>query len=820
MRQHILALSIILLAAGSLHAQDEFEKIPKFTAKVTGVTVGFRSFDPTAVTGQFKLALWAPVYIDVWAGQKGIKKKAAPFLEVESFDTEGIGTIYRIPVDEMEKLDRRTYIAYTKPGSALGSSEVKVSLHYDGEVIPGPEHRGSPAMPFLNNHLILSLGSKLPNLKEAFGLLNPRAQNAEFDPFGVGARMAAFEFDVKRLPDLWFGYQGVDLIFLSTDNNRFLSELANDKTNRLGALAQWVRRGGRLVIPVAYENQAFLEKVLTSAAWTPPVPVVPPANPGDVEADAVNTVRAVEAWVGPGRPFRSEKPIVLAKLAPKNVPNGVWEPLLTEGGRPIAVRMPYGLGSITLLAFSLDTGPFARWEGRADFLKTLIVKVGSRVNPDVQEQMIRRGDMSTPDITTDLQKTLEAVDVDVVPFGYVALFIILYIIIVGPVDYFVLKYVFKKLEWTWITFPTVVIAVSVAAYFTAYALKGNDMKVNKVDIIDFDLRTDLDAGFKTRKAYAYGHSYIMLFSPRIQNYTVGLEPSPSFWGSKPEERPLCADMVTWMGRPELDGPGGLRQSGSQGFFRRPYSYAEDATGLIGVPIPVWTTRSFTAAWEAALPQIPFESKLVFHTKEVGGKELKITGTLKNNLSVDLEDVYLFYGDRAYQIAKQWPGAAAKAKPLEVSISAQEPGDLSNFLNPRSGESPRKFGTRAGKGTYNPTSLIKQAMFFEVTEKGNSSRNHALRFLDLSWRIKPEARFNDESGSEVLREAILYARVPFQWGASETVNNSGVAPTSLWLGAIPGQMDRNGNFIPQPEMSGTMGQDTYVRILLPVVRAAE
>src|SRR5205085_228522 len=96
------------------------------------------------------------------------------------------------------------------------------------------------------------------------------------------------------------------------------------------------------------------------------------------------------------------------------------------------------------------------------------------------------------DITSRLQQELDNFDVNVVPFGYVALFIILYILVVGPLDYFVLKHVFHKLEWTWITFPLVVLTVSIAAYFTAYALKGNDLKINKVDLVDFDMRTDLD----------------------------------------------------------------------------------------------------------------------------------------------------------------------------------------------------------------------------------------------------------------------------------------------------------------------------------------
>ena len=38
------------------------------------------------------------------------------------------------------------------------------------------------------------------------------------------------------------------------------------------------------------------------------------------------------------------------------------------------------------------------------------------------------------------------------------------------------------MELTWITFPTIVVSVSLLAYFAAYRLKGNDLLVNKVDV--------------------------------------------------------------------------------------------------------------------------------------------------------------------------------------------------------------------------------------------------------------------------------------------------------------------------------------------------
>src|SRR5437588_10081172 len=84
-------------------------------------------------------------------------------------------------------------------------------------------------------------------------------------------------------------------------------------------------------------------------------------------------------------------------------------------------------------------------------------------------------------------------DITVISFGWVALFILIYIIIVGPLDYLFLKKVVKRLELTWITFPAVVLVVSAAAYFTAYYLKGNDLKINKLDVVDIDLTPAVDA---------------------------------------------------------------------------------------------------------------------------------------------------------------------------------------------------------------------------------------------------------------------------------------------------------------------------------------
>src|SRR5205823_2036222 len=187
---------------------------------------------------------------------------------------------------------------------------------------------------------------------------------------------------------------------------------------------------------------------------------------------------------------------------------------------PVVMQGPAGLGRVTVVALDLDQPPFTRWSGSTEFWKQLLARAGPRIpasaatNPNVfnyaQDRSSADGQLRT------INGQLESFEgVPVISFGWVALFILLYILVVGPIDYLFLKKVVKRLELTWITFPTVVIAVSAAAYFTAYALKGNDLRINKVDLVDIDLGTK----------QSYGRTWFSLFSPRIQNYTIGVEPA-------------------------------------------------------------------------------------------------------------------------------------------------------------------------------------------------------------------------------------------------------------------------------------------------------
>ena len=204
------------------------------------------------------------------------------------------------------------------------------------------------------------------------------------------------------------------------------------------------------------------------------------------------------------------------------------------------------------------------------------------------------------DLASQLRVALEQYDsVKLIPFGWVAFFIFLYILLIGPGDYFFLKKVLKRMELTWITFPTIVVTVSLVAYYAAYLLKGNDLLVNKVDVVDIDQTSGL-----TR-----GNTWVSLFSPQNRDYTIRTIPVPldhdpaplaeTSPSGQPVRPPSGTEVVTtWFSAPE-------NQFGAMGNSGRRFSFAgngyayEPTSGverLENVRIPIWSTKCITSRW--------------------------------------------------------------------------------------------------------------------------------------------------------------------------------------------------------------------------------
>jgi hypothetical protein len=374
-------------------------------------------------------------------------------------------------------------------------------------------------------------------------------------------------------------------------------------------------------------------------------------------------------------------------------------------------------------------------------------------------------------------------DVRPVSFGLVAFLIFLYIFVVGPLDYLFLKTVIKRFQYTWITFPVVVVVVTAAAYITAGGQHGREFEVNKVDVLDVD-QLGPEVNQLIPRTYAVGTTWFTLYSPDISSYTIGLEPGLPLFppGGKGRLPPV---VLSGMGRPESGGLGSTGRGSVQTIYRGHYDYAPDAAGVVGVPLPFASTRSFVARWSSSLPLV-LDARLIYNP----GNPEHISGSVVNRLSVELQEAALLYGGKWYTFA----GPLVPGR--RVAVSGQEPRDFGDWHNIRLKK------TRALDHSFDATGLLKTALFFDNLTRGEHRRNNLLRYLDQSWRLR---ELNSREVST--QEALVVGRVARVRGPAEEINRDNPAP--LWLGALP----NSGHT--RPPLPGTMTQDTYLRIALPV-----
>src|SRR5262249_16658131 len=104
----------------------------------------------------------------------------------------------------------------------------------------------------------------------------------------------AYADDFEALPTRWFGYDAVDLVILTTGNLDFITKLLNDRSNRREALAEWVQRGGHLMISTG-SHQDVLGALLESKTLDIPLKLSGKRS--------VERLTEVEHWVAAQNPL-------------------------------------------------------------------------------------------------------------------------------------------------------------------------------------------------------------------------------------------------------------------------------------------------------------------------------------------------------------------------------------------------------------------------------------------------------------------------------------------------------------------------------------
>jgi hypothetical protein len=257
------------------------------------------------------------------------------------------------------------------------------------------------------------------------------------------------------------GLEAFDAIVLCDPDARTLVDPTTAE-----ALLDWVAMGGRLVVSLGEHASEFATSPLRGvlpATWTGAE-----RRPYGPIAKALRARDGPEAYQGPWIELQP------TDGADAGIPTA-WE----DG--PLQVERSLGSGRIVVLPYDLRALMAAPWL-KEDDARALIRPVASpppRVRDDAE------GSRRT-EFTNAVGKILQTGAFEPPPLPLVVLGIVLYVVIVGPLDWFVLKRL-KKERLTTLTFLGAVLAFTVLAYGASLLLFSAGARVNRVvfaDLVD------------------------------------------------------------------------------------------------------------------------------------------------------------------------------------------------------------------------------------------------------------------------------------------------------------------------------------------------
>jgi hypothetical protein len=602
-RRAVLQVLPLLIAAGLLAPEVRAES-PR-DPQIVELRAGF--------DGHFKVGCWTPFEITLEGGHDPVTGQ----LELIVADCDGVPSrVQTLPTEgvSLEAGVKTTVTLFAKVGQLASGATVR--FRDSGDSLPTERIELQQPGPFAgilpsSSRLIVTLGGPLASFDQS-----------HFEQRGVTVVDLP---GASALPKQWWGLEGVDAVMLATGGDERDPLLTTDSP-QLAALDQWVRMGGTLVISAGRNAEALLADGMPLTRLAPGhfaelVERVPSA-PLETYADSPDPIAGGTGrfLVDVGRlSIERGKVLAYAGSGPRNL--------------PLVVRAAHGFGEVWFLAADLERPPLVSWPGRMPLVDRLLGAKSqgmSRGEDEVGGQVTTLGFV---DLSGQLRGALDQfAGVRLVPFWLVALLAVAYIACIGPLDYFLVKRVFRRMEATWITFGVTVVAFCAGAYFLAYGLKGRELRANRVELVDFDAESQ----------WVRGTSWANLFSPASAAYDLSIDPT----NAVPQAQSPPQSLFSWMGLPG-DGFGGMNPtSASVPMFTLPYDFAPRLDALHRVPIAIWSTRPFVGRWWTdAAP--PIEAAL--------SDDGRLSGTIECHLTAPLERAVLIYDTWAYPLNKLEPG---------------------------------------------------------------------------------------------------------------------------------------------------------------------
>ncbi len=625
--------------------------------------------------GTSKYGEWLPVVVDLEnsgddvSGQVQVRVSAS-----------GEETLFAQRL-ELPRGARKQVMIYTVPNNF--SRRLEVEFIADGEaealVTAEADVRPVPNIRFI----VAALSAGGDGLEPLIGL-NFRGTQGPRD------QSVLVPLTLATLPDRPEALRTLDMLVLSGVDTSSLTP------RQQAALEQFVSLGGMLVLGGGPEANRVLAGI--------PEALQPVTLAGD---GTLESLPALEALTGEAIRVSGPFPVAQAEPAADATVRFRQEAL------PLLVERQVGRGVVYWLALDPSLTPFDAWAGTDEFWLSV---VGDRAfHPRDMPTDISPRQMINEQLYYALQNLPS---LDLPSLRLLVPLLALYILIVGPVNYFALRRT-RRMELAWVTIPVITLLFSAGAYGLGYGLRGSDVIVNQVAVVQ---------GVPGGEG-GYVRSVIGVFSPSRRTYDLTIS----------NEALVAPSRIP--GDPFAGGTSNARQAV---ILQGEPALVENFT------VNQWSMQSVTAE-SLATEGYGFDSDLSV-------SDGRIVGTIANRSAYDWHDVVVILGSNFERV-----GEMPRGESVQLSFEAENVGQPGGDVVWRIFEQAFNTPTGASRDVQ-----VKQQVLSSLYggSFGSSSLAYSTQPVLVAWldATPTQVSLSEDSRVSQVGTTLLYSEMPVRFGA--------------------------------------------------------
>ena len=495
------------------------------------------------------------------------------------------------------------------------------------------------------------------------------------------------------IPTRWIGLESLDAVVLHDFPHTSLTP------EQLDALRDYVASGGTLIVFGGANWQRLAQSPLQSL-W----PLTPQSAD---EATSAETAQLVRATVKKAALNAADR----LGGAPLIVTRGALRADASTSNGGLTAARNEGAGRVVWLSFDPTRPPFLDWSGQENLWRAVFAQTARPARlSGVDERLETPGysidggsfygneNDAVKSATNLLRRELaSSPQMRTPPAAAIAWFLALYVFILVPVNYVVLRAIDRR-ELAWVTVPVIVLLFSVLSYLAAVRIKGTQVRLRQVNIVQ-------GSGDSSR---ARADAMLWLFSPRKTTYSITGQ------NEQGKTLPSMASAIY----------ADAARSDALEYARSQQPDAGAPLQVRNAPVNMWDFKTFIG------------HAVVDSGRGVAAKRDDNGATFTNRTGVDWRGAIWIENGKAYRV-----GDLANGKTTAMKRSAPATFDNAQLIEMSKVGDIFRFGQNTGQNIANVT--LNAAL---------TQQNHGGDPLLLAWSVAPvaalQAQDTDEAGQNV------------------------------------------------------------------------